>query len=162
AIPTAVQIFAWLATLAHGRPRMDVPMLYVFGFLFVFVLGGLTGVMIAMVPFNWQVHHTYFVVAHLHYVLVGGFVFPMLAAAYYWLPHVTGRLTMHRLSVPAFWLIFTGFNMTFFMMHVTGLRGMPRRVHTYPSGVGWDWLNLLSSVGGFILTMGFALIVIDI
>ncbi|MHB2267266.1 cytochrome c oxidase subunit I [Aliihoeflea sp. PC F10.4] len=162
AIPTAVQIFAWLATLAHGRPRLDVPMLYVFGFLFVFVLGGLTGVMLAMVPFNWQVHDSYFVVAHLHYVLVGGFIFPMLAAAYYWLPHVTGRLTMHRLSVPAFWLIFVGFNMTFFMMHMTGLRGMPRRVHTYPSGVGWDWLNLLSSVGGFILTMGFALIVIDI
>ncbi|MET0169876.1 MAG: cbb3-type cytochrome c oxidase subunit I, partial [Aliihoeflea sp.] len=97
AIPTAVQIFAWLATLAHGRPRMDVPMLYVFGFLFVFVLGGLTGVMLAMVPFNWQVHDSYFVVAHLHYVLVGGFIFPMLAAAYYWLPHLTGRLTMHRL-----------------------------------------------------------------
>lgn len=162
AIPTAVQIFAWLATLAHGKPRFDVPMLYIFGFLFVFVLGGLTGVMLAMVPFNWQVHDSYFVVAHLHYVLVGGFVFPMLAAAYYWLPHVTGRLTMHKISVPAFWLIFIGFNMTFFMMHLTGLRGMPRRVHTYPSGVGWDWLNLLSSVGGFILTMGFALILVDI
>lgn len=99
AIPTAVQIFAWLATLAHGKPRFDVPMLYIFGFLFVFVLGGLTGVMLAMVPFNWQVHDSYFVVAHLHYVLVGGFVFPMLAAAYYWLPHVTGRLTMHKISV---------------------------------------------------------------
>ena len=162
AIPTAVQIFAWLATLAHGKPRFDVPMLYIFGFLFVFVLGGLTGVMLAMVPFNWQVHDSYFVVAHLHYVLVGGFVFPMLAAAYYWLPHVTGRLTMHKISVPAFWLIFVGFNMTFFMMHLTGLRGMPRRVHTNPSGVGWDWLNILSSIGGFILTMGFALILVDI
>ncbi len=162
AIPTAVQIFAWLATLAHGRPRMGVPMLYILGFLFIFVIGGLTGVMVAMVPFNWQAHDTHFIVAHLHYVLVGGFVFPMLAAAYYWLPHVSGRMTLHKLSVPAFWLIFVGFNMTFFMMHVTGLRGMPRRVHTYPSGVGWDWLNLLSSIGGFVMTMGFALVVIDV
>ena len=162
AIPTGVQIFAWLATLAHGRPRFAVPMLYIFGFLFVFILGGLTGVMLAMVPFNWQAHDTQFVVAHLHYVLVGGFVFPMLAAAYYWLPHVTGRLPVFKLSVPAFWLIFVGFNMTFFMMHLTGLRGMPRRIYTYPADIGWDWLNLLSSIGGFVLTMGFALFVIDI
>lgn len=161
AIPTAVQIFAWLGTLAHGRPRFDVPMLYVYGFFFVFVLGGLTGVMLAMVPFNWQAHDSYFVVAHLHYVLVGGFVFPMVAAIYYWMPHVTGRQSVHRISVPAFWLIFIGFNLTFFLMHITGLMGMPRRVHTYPSAFGWDWLNLLSSVGGFILTMGFALVAAD-
>ncbi len=161
AIPTAVQIFAWLATLAHGRPRFDVPMLYVVGFFIVFVIGGLTGVMLAMVPFNWQAHDTHFVVAHLHYVLVGGFVFPMLAAIYYWMPHVTGRQSVHRISVPAFWLIFIGFNLTFFLMHITGLMGMPRRVYTYPSAFGWDWLNLLSSVGGFILTMGFALVMAD-
>ncbi|RDE09714.1 cytochrome c oxidase subunit I [Pelagibacterium lacus] len=162
AIPTAVQIFAWLATLAHGRPRFEVPMLYVMGFFLVFVIGGLTGVMLAMVPFDQQAHDSYFVVAHLHYVLVGGFVFPMLAAAYYWLPHVTGRQSVHRISVPAFWLIFIGFNLTFFMMHLTGLMGMPRRVYTYPSNFGWDWLNLLSSVSGFILTMGFALFAMDI
>ncbi|NMG40454.1 cytochrome c oxidase subunit I [Chelativorans sp. ZYF759] len=162
AIPTGIQIFAWIATLAHGRPRFEIPMLYIFGFLVVFVAGGLTGVMLAMVPFNWQAHDTHFVVAHLHYVLVGGFVFPMLAAAYYWLPQVTGRLPVFKLSIPAFWLIFIGFNMTFFMMHITGLRGMPRRVFTYPADIGWDWLNLLSSVGGFILTMGFALFVIDV
>ncbi|WP_196258495.1 cytochrome c oxidase subunit I [Pelagibacterium limicola] len=162
AIPTAVQIFAWLATLAHGRPRFDVPMLYVVGFFIVFVLGGLTGVMLAMVPFNWQAHDTHFVVAHLHYVLVGGFVFPMLAGIYYWLPHLTGRQSVHRISVPAFWLIFIGFNLTFFMMHLTGLMGMPRRIYTYPAAFGWDWLNLLSSVGGFILTMGFALVMADI
>ncbi|RUT34884.1 cytochrome c oxidase subunit I [Arsenicitalea aurantiaca] len=162
AIPTAVQIFAWIATIAHGRPRFSVPMLYVMGFFFVFVIGGLTGVMLAMVPFNWQAHDTHFVVAHLHYVLVGGFVFPMLAAGYYWLPHITGRLPLARLSVPAFWLIFIGFNATFFLMHITGLMGMPRRIATYPSNFGWDWLNLLSSVGGFILTMGFALVLLDI
>ena len=161
AIPTAVQIFAWLATLAHGKPRFDIPMLYVTGFFLVFVLGGLTGVMLAMVPFDQQAHDSYFVVAHLHYVLVGGFVFPMLAAIYYWLPHITGRETVHRISVPAFWLIFVGFNLTFFMMHLTGLMGMPRRIYTYPSNFGWDWLNLLSSVGGFILTMGFALFAVD-
>jgi cytochrome c oxidase subunit I+III len=162
AVPTAVQIFAWLATLVHGRPRFDVPMLYVVGFFIVFVIGGLTGVMVAMVPFDSQAHDTHFVVAHLHYVLVGGFVFPMLAAIYYWLPHFTGRLSVHRLSIPAFWLIIIGFNLTFLLMHLTGLMGMPRRISTYPSNFGWDWLNLLSSVGGFILSMGFALVLADI
>ncbi|WP_026481188.1 cytochrome c oxidase subunit I [Ahrensia sp. 13_GOM-1096m] len=161
AVPTAVQIFAWIGTLASGKPRWDVPMLYVFGFFVVFVIGGLTGVMLAMVPFNTQAHDSYFVVAHLHYVLVGGFVFPMLAAIYHWLPHITGRQSMYRLSVPAFWLIFVGFNMTFFLMHLTGLMGMPRRISTYPSTWGWDWLNLLSSVGGFVLTIGFALVLAD-
>ena len=162
AVPTAVQIFAWLATLVHGRPRFDVPMLYVVGFFVVFVIGGLTGVMVAMVPFDSQAHDTHFVVAHFHYVLIGGFVFPMLAAIYYWLPHFTGRLSVHRLSIPAFWMIIIGFNLTFLLMHLTGLMGMPRRVSTYPSNFGWDWLNLLSSVGGFILSMGFALVLADI
>jgi cytochrome c oxidase subunit I+III len=162
AIPTAVQFFAWIATLAQGRPRYDVPMLYLGGFFFIFILGGLTGVMLAMVPFNWQAHDTHFVVAHLHYVLVGGFVFPMMAAIHYWLPHIFGRVSEHRLSVPAFWLIFVGFNLTFFMMHFTGLRGMPRRVDVYPAEAGWDWLNLLSSVGSFIMTIGFALFVVDL
>lgn len=162
AIPTAVQIFAWIGTLASGRPKFDIPMLYVVGFFIVFVCGGLTGVMLAMVPFNSQAHDSYFVVAHLHYVLVGGFVFPMLAALYYWLPHFTGRTSLYRLSVPAFWLIIIGFNLTFFLMHLTGLMGMPRRISTYPSNFGWDWLNLLSSVGGFLMTMGFALVLIDI
>ncbi|MCW5721065.1 MAG: cytochrome c oxidase subunit I [Devosia sp.] len=162
AIPTAVQIFAWIGTLASGRPKFDIPMLYVVGFFIVFVCGGLTGVMLAMVPFNTQAHDSYFVVAHLHYVLVGGFVFPMLAALYYWLPHFTGRRSVYRLSVPAFWLILIGFNLTFFLMHLTGLMGMPRRISTYPSNWGWDWLNLLSSFGGFLMTMGFALVLIDI
>ncbi|MBD8065655.1 cytochrome c oxidase subunit I [Devosia sp. PTR5] len=162
AIPTAVQIFAWIGTLASGRPRWDIPMLYVIGFFVVFVIGGMTGVMLAMVPFNTQAHDSYFVVAHLHYVLVGGFVFPMLAALYHWLPHITGRQSVYRLSVPAFWLIFIGFNMTFFLMHLTGLMGMPRRISSYPSNWGWDWLNLLSSVGGFVLTIGFAMVLADI
>ncbi|MCZ4344427.1 cytochrome c oxidase subunit I [Devosia neptuniae] len=162
AIPTAVQIFTWIGTIAGGRPKFDIPMLYVVGFFIVFVCGGLTGVMLAMVPFNSQAHDSYFVVAHLHYVLVGGFVFPMLAALYYWLPHFTGRRSVYRLSVPAFWLILIGFNLTFFLMHLTGLMGMPRRISTYPSNWGWDWLNLLSSFGSFIMTMGFALVLTDI
>ena len=162
AIPTAVQVFAWLGTLWSGRPRMKLPMLYLAGFFFVFVLGGLTGVMLAMVPFDAQAHDTAFVTAHLHYVLVGGFVFPMLAAAYYWLPHVTGRQRVMRVGEAAFWLIFVGFNMTFFLMHLTGLLGMPRRIDTYSAEMGWTWLNLLSSVGGFVQAFGFALFLIDV
>jgi cytochrome c oxidase subunit I+III len=137
-------------------------MLYVFGFFFVFTAGGLTGVMLAMVPFDWQAHDTYFVVAHMHYVVAGALAFPMLAAFYYWLPLLTGRTAVHRLSLPAFWLVFIGFNMTFFMMHLTGLLGMPRRIFTYRGDEGWNWLNLLSSVGSFVMTIGFALVVIDI
>ena len=162
AVPTAVQIFAWLATLSHGRPRWDLPMLYVFGFFFVFVAGGLTGVMLAMVPFDWQAHDTYFVVAHMHYVVAGALAFPMLAGLYYWLPLLTGRTAVQRLSTVAFWLVFVGFNMTFFLMHLTGLLGMPRRVYTYVGNESWNWLNLLSSVGSFIMTIGFALVVIDL
>ncbi|MBE7184050.1 MAG: cytochrome c oxidase subunit I [Methylobacterium mesophilicum] len=162
AIPTGVQIFAWIGTLWSGRPSLRLPMLYLLGFFFVFVLGGLTGVMLAVVPFDWQAHDSYFVVAHLHYVLVGGFIFPMLAGAYYWLPHFTGRARVLRLGEAAFWLIFVGFNLTFFMMHLTGLLGMPRRVYTYPEEAGWTWLNLLSSVGSFVMAFGFALFAIDV
>ena len=162
AIPTGVQIFAWLGTLWEGRPQLKLPMLYLIGFFVVFVIGGLTGVMLAMVPFDVQAHDTAFVTAHLHYVLVGGFVFPMLAAAYYWLPHIIGRLGIFRLGEAAFWMIFVGFNLTFFLMHLTGLLGMPRRVETYSWETGWAWLNLISSIGGFVMAFGFALFVIDV
>jgi cytochrome c oxidase subunit I+III len=161
-VPTAIQIFAWLATLLQGRPRMSVPMLYVFGFLFTFVAGGLTGVMVAVVPFDWQAHDTHFVVAHLHYVLIGGFVFPVMAGLYYWLPHVTGRLADSTLARGAFWVIFTGFHGGFLVMHLTGLLGMPRRIYSYPAGLGWDWPNLVSSIGGFILAIGFAMVLLDL
>lgn len=162
AVPTAIQVFAWVATLMRGRPRMSLPMLYLMGFFSVFILGGLTGVMLALVPFNWQAHDTHFVVAHLHYVLIGGFVFPMLAATYYWLPLVTGRLPVFSVSKAAFWLIFLGFHGTFLIMHFTGLLGMPRRVFTYEAGLGWDVPNLISSIGGFVMTAGFALFVLDL
>ncbi len=161
-IPTSVQIFAWIATLLKGRPRLELPMLWVLGFFFIFTAGGLTGVMVAVVPFDWQVHDTHFIVAHLHYVLVGGFVFPVMAGIYYWLPQVTGRRSDMGLGKLAFWLVFIGFNVTFFIMHLTGLLGMPRRVYTYLEGVGWDLPNLVSSIGGFVMAFGFALAVIDI
>ncbi len=162
AVPTAIQIFAWIATLSQGRPSFTIPMLHIFGFFFVFVIGGLTGVMLAMVPFDQQAHDTHFVVAHLHYVLVGGFLFPMLAGAYYWVPHISGRQPIQHMSQAAFWMIFIGFNLTFFMMHLTGLLGMPRRVDTYPAESPWEWLNLMSSIGSFIMAMGFVLAAIDL
>ena len=162
AIPTAVQLFAWIATLWHGRPKLALPMLWLLGFLVVFVCGGLTGVMLALVPFNWQAHDTHFVVAHLHYVLVGGFLFPFLAGVYYWFPHLFGRQTLPRLGAWAFWLVFAGFNTTFFVMHLTGLLGMPRRVGGYVTGLGWDLPNLVSSLGSFVMAIGFFLLLIDL
>ena len=162
AVPTAVQVFAWIGTLATGRPRLELPMLYILGFFAIFVIGGLTGVMLAVAPFNWQVHDTHFVVAHLHYVLIGGFVFPALAALYHWLPLVSGRRTRFALGVPAFWLLFLGFNATFLVMHLTGLLGMPRRIYSYALTAGWDWVNLVSSVGSFVMAFGFALVGVDL
>ncbi|MCG6659285.1 cytochrome c oxidase subunit I [Halomonas campisalis] len=161
AIPTAIQIFAWLATLWLGKPRMTLPMLWILGFLIIFVIGGLTGVMLALVPFNWQVHDTHFVVAHLHYVVVGGMLFPLVAGAYYWMPLLSGRLPSERLGRWGFWLTFLGFNLTFLVMHWTGLLGMPRRVYTYDTTMGWDLFNLISSVGGFILSVGIAMVIVD-
>ncbi|MEH6565235.1 MAG: cytochrome c oxidase subunit I [Halopseudomonas sp.] len=162
AIPTGIQIFAWLATLWTGKVVFRLPMLWIVGFLVVFVAGGLTGVMLALVPFNWQVHDTHFVVAHMHYVLVGGMLFPLVAGFYYWLPHVSGRMPSDRLGRWGFWLFFGGFNMTFLLMHLTGLLGMPRRIYTYDAEMGWGWLNLLSSIGGFVMSIGVAVVIIDI
>jgi cytochrome c oxidase subunit I+III len=159
-IPTGVQIFAFIATLFAGRVKFETPMLFVFGFLFTFVIGGLSGVMVAIVPFDWQVHDTYFVVAHLHYVLIGGMLFPMFAAAYYWMPVVSGRLL--TMGKPTFWLMFLGFHIGFFPMHFTGMLGMPRRVYTYPEGLGWDYLNLTSTVGAFIFAAGVLLFIVDV
>ncbi|MAM62985.1 cytochrome c oxidase subunit I [Maritimibacter sp. UBA3975] len=161
AVPTAIQVFCFIATLASGRPKLTTPMLFILGFLSIFVLGGLTGVMLASVPFNWQAHDSYFVVAHLHYVLIGGMVFPLIGAFYYWAPHFTGRMMSERLGRWVFGLMFVGFNTTFLLMHITGLRGMPRRVATYAEGLGWDRLNMLSSIGSYILAAGIALFVFD-
>jgi cytochrome c oxidase subunit I+III len=164
AIPSGIQVFAWIATIASakGKISFSTPMLFVLGFLFNFTLGGLTGVMVAMVPFDWQVHDTYFVVAHFHYVLVGGMVFPLFACFYYWMPIVSRNALSERLGRLVFWLVFIGFNVTFLPMHLTGLLGMPRRVWTYSSGMGWDLLNLMSTAGAFILAAGIGLFVIDL
>jgi cytochrome c oxidase subunit I+III len=162
AVPTGIQIFAWLATLWAGRPVYHVPMLWLVGFLVIFTIGGLTGVMLALAPFNWQVHDTHFVVAHMHYVLVGGMLFPVIAGLYYWLPHFSGRLPSDTLARWGFWLTFIGFNVTFLVMHATGLLGMPRRVYTYEAGLGWELPNAVSSIGGFITAMGFATVLLDI
>ena len=151
AIPSGVQVFCWIATLWGGRPRFDTPLLFVIGFIVLFVLGGLTGVMISAVPFNQQVHDTYFIVAHLHYVQVGAFVFPLFAAYYFWFPKVTGRLLSEKLGKLNFWLFFIGVNITFFPMHFLGLMGMPRRVYTYLPETGWGGLNLLATIGAMLI-----------
>jgi len=162
AIPTGVQIFAFLATIAAGRLTPSVPMLWTFGSLVIFVLGGLTGVMVAIVPFNLQAHDTFFVVGHFHYVLIGGALFPIMAGCYYFYPLVNGKLLSDRLGTIGFWLAFVGFNLAFFPMHFTGLRGMVRRVFTYPADLGFDTLNLLSSVGAFVLASGIAVVFWDL
>ena len=161
ALPTGIQIFCFIATLAAGRVVRSTAMLYAFGSLVIFVLGGLTGVMVAVAPFNFQSHDTFFIVAHLHYVLIGGALFPILAGCYYYYPLVTGKMLSDKLGKIAFWLAFIGFNVAFLPMHWTGLRGMPRRVFTYPAGIGFDTLNLISTIGAFILAAGLAVVLWD-
>ena len=162
AIPTGVQIFCFLATLLAGTVTRSVPMLYIAGGLSTFVIGGLTGVMVAMAPFNFQAHDTYFVVAHLHTVLIAGAVFPVIAGLYYYFPLALGKHLSARLGRISFWMVFVGFNATFLPMHWTGLLGLPRRVFTYPAGMGLESLNLLSTVGAFILAAGFLVVAWDV
>ncbi len=162
AVPTSVMIFSWIGTLWKGRVRMEPPMLWLVGFYATFVIGGLTGVMLAIVPFNWQVHDTHFVVAHLHYVLIGGYVFPMIAAVYFFQPLLTGRSSFFRLGGVAFWLVVPAFHITFLAVHVAGLLGQRRRTWTYDEGQGWEVLNLVASIASFVMAIGFALVILDI
>jgi len=147
AVPTGIKIFNWVATMYGGRIRFATPMLFACAFLFQFLCAGLTGIMLAVVPFNWQVTDTYFVVAHFHYVLVGGLVFTIFGAIYYWFPKVTGRLLSERLGRWHFWLFVVGFNVTFLPMHWLGMIGMPRRIYTYPADRGWEFWNVVASLG---------------
>ena len=153
-IPSAIQISAWIATMWQGQVVWRTPLLYVVGFIVIFVAGGVTGVMVASVPFDSQAHDSYFVVAHFHYVLIGGMLFPVLAGLYFWLPKMTGRLLPERAGKVSFWLTFVGFNLTFFPLHITGLQGMPRRVYTYAETTGWETTQALANVGTVILTTG--------
>jgi cytochrome c oxidase subunit I+III len=162
AIPSGVQIFCWIATMWNGRVRLATPMLFVLGFFIVFIIGGLTGVMVASVPFDLQVHDTYFVVAHFHYVLLGGAVFPLFGAFYYWFPKITGRMLSETLGKWQFWLFLIGVNVTFFPMHILGLEGMTRRVYTYLAATGWGPLNTLASIGAVIIASSVIVFLVNV
>jgi cytochrome c oxidase subunit I+III len=162
AIPAGLQVFSWIATLWRGNVQRATPTYFLLGFFGVFVMGGLTGVMVAVVPYDWQVHDTYFVVAHLHYVLIGGMLFPVFAAIYYWAPLISGRRLSEKMGTWAAIVMFVGMNLTFFPMHISGLLGMPRRVWTYAEGYGLELYNLLSSIGAFTFAAGIGIVLLDL
>ncbi len=162
AITSGVQIFCWLATLWTGRLRLTAATHFIFGFIFIFVLGGLTGVMLASIPFDLQAHDTFFVVAHFHYVLIGGALFPLFGGFHYWFSKSTGRLLDEKLGKLTFWTLFFGFNLTFFPMHILGLHGMTRRVYTYPSEMGWGPANLLATMGAVVIALGGVLFIVNV
>jgi cytochrome c oxidase subunit 1 len=149
-VPTGIKIFNWVATMWGGRIRFATPMLFCAGFLFQFLLAGLTGIMLSVSPLDWQLHNSYFVIAHFHYVLVGAIVFNIFAAIYYWYPKATGRMLSERLGKWHFWLFLIGFHIAFDTMHFLGFMGMPRSIYTFEPDRGWDRLNMIVSVGGFI------------
>jgi cytochrome c oxidase subunit 1 len=159
AVPTGVKIFNWLATLWRGNLHFDTAMLYALGFLSVFTIGGLSGIFLAAFPVDWQVHDTYYVVAHLHYVLFGGSILGILGGLYYWWPKFFGRLLDERLGKIQFWLTFVGFNVTFFPQHMLGLLGMPRRIYTYEDTGMLQEYNLISTIGSYIMGLGILLFV---
>ena len=161
-IPSGINVFGWIATLWAGRPVWRTPLLFALGGIVIFVIGGITGVMVAAVPFDWQAHDTYFVVAHLHYVLFGGSIFPIFAGLYYWLPKISGKMLGERLGRWNFGLMFVGFNLAFLPMHWTGLEGMPRRVYSYAPGLGLERYNLLSTIGAFVLALGILLFLVNV
>jgi len=161
-LPSAIAVFAWLATIWNGRPVVTTAFRFFAAMILLFVIGGVSGFMTASVPVDWQLTDTYFVVAHLHYVLIGINLFPVIGATYFWFPKMTGRLMSERLGRWNFWTMFLGFNLGFLPMHLTGLLGMPRRVYTYPDGMGWDLLNLVTSIGSFLFAIGVVLFFVNV
>jgi cytochrome c oxidase subunit 1/cytochrome c oxidase subunit I+III len=162
AVPSAVGVFAWIATIWTGRPVFSTPFLFFACFIVLFTIGGVSGYMTGSLPVDWQLTDTYFVVAHLHYVLIGINVFPVVGAVYFWFPKFTGKMMDERLGRWNFWTMFIGFNVGFFPMHISGLLGMPRRVYTYADGMGWDWLNLITTLGSFVFAIGVLLFVLNV
>ncbi len=162
AVPTGVKIFNWIATLWRGSIVMTTSLYFAVGFIANFLVGGITGVFLAVFPVDWQLNDTYFVVAHFHYVLMGGSVFTVFCGIYYWYPKMTGRMLSESLGKLSFWFMFIGFNATFFVQHALGLSGMPRRIYTYPPGLGWSTYNLISTIGSFILGVGVVLTIVNV
>jgi cytochrome c oxidase subunit I+III len=161
-IPSTIQVYAWTVTVTMGRPDFRAPLLFIGGFIAFFVLGGLSGIMFAAIPFDQATTDTYFVVAHFHFIIFGAAVFPILGGMYYWFPKVTGRMYHEGWAKASFWVSFVGTALTFFPMHIVGLLGMTRRVYTYPSGLGWDSYNLIETIGAFILTAGLLMIFLNL
>ena len=162
AVPTGIKIFNWIGTMYGGKIRFELPMLFCIAFLFQFLIAGLTGVMLAVAPFDWQLHDSYFVVAHFHYVLIGGLLFTIFAAIYYWYPKAFGRMLDKKLGLWHFWLFTIGFHITFFPQHIAGFWGMPRRIYTYEAGRGWEEMNMISTVGVIFQAIGVLLFVINL
>jgi cytochrome c oxidase subunit I len=157
-IPSTIQVFAWCMTMILGTPRFRTPLLFIAGFIFMFVTGGLTGIMFVAIPFDQQVTDTYFIIAHFHYIIFGAAVFPIFGGLYYWFPKVTGKLYYELPGQISFWVIFAGTNLLFFPMHIVGLLGMTRREYTYSSGLGWGSYNLVETIGGYITAVGIVLL----
>jgi cytochrome c oxidase subunit 1 len=162
AVPTGIKIFNWLGTMWGGKIQLQVPMLFCIGFLFQFLIAGLTGIMLGTAPFNWQLSGSYFVVAHFHYVIVGGIVFALFGAFYYWYPKMSGRMYNETLGKWHFWLFIIGFHLTFDFMHIPGILGMPRRIYTYEPGRGWEIWNLIVTIGAFFQAAGVLVFVVNL
>jgi cytochrome c oxidase subunit 1 len=161
-IPTGIKIFNWIATMWGGKLRFATPMLFCVGFVFQFLIAGLTGIILSVAPVDWQLHNSYFVVAHFHYVLVGGILFTIFGALYYWFPKMTGKMLDEKLGKLHFWLFVIGFHLTFDFMHIPGILGMPRHIYTYEPDRGWMGWNMIVSVGGVVQALAISVFLYNV